>query len=58
MSELKKARAFDIIVNKNVDIVLLRRCGDFNEYNKNAYQRLEEDEFKLLKELIDGNEKY
>lgn len=58
MSELKKARAFDIIVKKNVDIAILRRCSDVNEYNKNAYQRLEEDEFKLLKELIDGNEEY
>lgn len=58
MSELKKARAFDIIVKKNVDIALLRRSSDVNNYNKNAYQRLEEDEFRFLKELIDENEKY
>lgn len=51
--DLKKVEACDIIIKKNVDITLLRRCKNVDSYNKLSYQKIEESEFALIKELME-----
>lgn len=52
----KRLEAFEIIKKKDVDIYSLRRCKTVEEYNINfvidEYQKLIEEEFKLLKEEL------
>lgn len=50
--EYKKAKAWDIVINKFVDLALLKRCHNLISYNMQTYgQRLEIDEFDFLKEI-------
>ena len=49
-----KNRAFDIIVKKNVDLPLFKRCGNVVSYNSQVFagQTLELDEFDFLKGVL------
>ena len=50
----RKAKAWDIVINKFVDLALLKRCHNLISYNMQTYgQRLEQDEFDFLKEMTD-----
>lgn len=62
--EIEKNRAFEIIVKKNVDIVMLKAINDFTTYNEHRIPNeikccigsrdymLTKEEFDLLKEVI------
>lgn len=48
----RKAKAWDIVISKFVDLALLKRCRNLISYNMQTYgQRLEQDEFDFLKEI-------
>ena len=48
----RKAKAWDIVNNKFVDLALLKRCRNSVSYNTQAYgKRLSIDEFNFLKEM-------
>ena len=49
-----KNRAFDIIVKKNVDLPLFKRCGNVVSYNSQVFasQTLTLDEFDFLKGVL------
>ena len=48
----RKAKAWDIVNNKFVDLTLLKRCRNSVSYNTQAYgERLNIDEFTFLKEM-------
>ena len=52
--EQEKIRAFDIIVKKNIDLPLFKRCGNVVSYNSQVFagQTLEIDEFDFLKGVL------
>ena len=48
----EKAKAWDIVNSKFVDLTLLKRCHNSVSYNTQAYgERLSVDEFNFLKEM-------
>ena len=50
----KKELAFDVIVNKSVDLNWLRKCKTLEDYNRGIMMKkneLTQDEFELLKEV-------
>lgn len=50
----RKAKAWDIVNDKFVDLTLLKRCRNSVSYNTQAYgERLSVDEFNFLKEMTD-----
>ena len=52
---MKKAKAFDIIKNKGIDLLALLHYVDVAAYNfslRGKFEKLTEEEFKLLKDLL------
>lgn len=54
---VKKAQTFDIINNKNVAILLFKKCKELIDYNSRVFEEkrfLTQQEFDLLKEVLNG----
>ena len=51
-SETDKIRAFNIVNNKSVDLPLLKRCNNVDQYNNQTYSpKITSNEFDFLKEV-------
>ena len=49
-SETDKIRAFNIVNNKSVDLSLLKRCNNVDQYNSQTYSpKITSGEFSFLK---------
>ena len=48
-----KEQAFDIINNKGVDILLIKRCDNVDQYNSHSYSvKLTTQDFEIIKGAI------
>lgn len=48
-----KLKAFDIINNKGVDILLIKRCDNVDQYNSQSYSiKLTTQDFEIIKGAI------
>lgn len=48
----KELKVFDIMLENNVDLSILRRSRTCEEYNRQSYRRLSQEHFDFLKEQI------
>lgn len=55
--EKKKATAWDIVISKNVDMLLIKKYDNVSDYNSAVWlsgrEKLTEEEFNLLKEVLE-----
>lgn len=52
-SETDKIRAFNIVNSKSVDLPLIKRCNNVDQYNNQTYSpKITSDEFDFLKGVL------
>lgn len=53
----KKAIAWDIVISKNVDMLLIKKYDNVSDYNSAVWlsgrEKLTEEEFKIIKEVLE-----